>query len=153
VNCKRTHFVGTTLVLFMMLRDVRVLALGVMVKQCSLRPTRVEVDFVLALEVLSAGFLACQIFISHETGIAEALVMLLTGLCMSKVLAIPPHQAMAPVYCGYFFAWVGHFFFEHNRPATFIYPAYSLISDFRMYAGVLMGRHSLELQSLKDYFM
>ena len=41
---------------------------------------------------------------------------------------------------GYGFAWVGHFFFEHNRPATFQHPIYSLIGDFRMFADMLTGR-------------
>jgi len=34
---------------------------------------------------------------------------------------------------GYGFAWVGHFFFEKNRPATFTYPLYSLIGDWVMW--------------------
>lgn len=34
---------------------------------------------------------------------------------------------------GYGFAWVGHFFFEKNRPATFKYPLYSLIGDFKLF--------------------
>lgn len=42
--------------------------------------------------------------------------------------------------CGYFFAWVGHFFFEHNKPATFKYPFYSLVSDFIMYKDILTGK-------------
>ena len=41
---------------------------------------------------------------------------------------------------GYGFAWVGHFFFEHNRPATFRHPLYSLIGDWVMYKDILIGR-------------
>ena len=41
---------------------------------------------------------------------------------------------------GYGFAWVGHFFFEKNRPATFKYPFYSFISDWVMYKDILIGR-------------
>ena len=41
---------------------------------------------------------------------------------------------------GYGFAWVGHFFFEHNRPATFTYPLYSFIGDWVMWAQMLTGR-------------
>jgi len=41
---------------------------------------------------------------------------------------------------GYGFAWVGHFFFEHNRPATFKHPLYSLAGDFVMYRDILIGR-------------
>ncbi len=41
---------------------------------------------------------------------------------------------------GYGFAWVGHFFFEHNRPATFTYPFYSLAGDWVMFRDMLVGR-------------
>jgi hypothetical protein len=41
---------------------------------------------------------------------------------------------------GYAFAWVGHFFFEHNRPATFKYPAFSLMGDWRLWWEMLTGR-------------
>ncbi|ATP46234.1 DUF962 domain-containing protein [Pseudomonas kermanshahensis] len=44
---------------------------------------------------------------------------------------------------GYGFAWVGHFFFEKNRPATFTYPLYSLIGDFAMFRDILLGKISL----------
>lgn len=40
--------------------------------------------------------------------------------------------ALLPVI-GYGFAWVGHFFFEHNKPATFTYPLYSFMGDWVMY--------------------
>ncbi|PCJ38620.1 MAG: hypothetical protein COA99_11595 [Moraxellaceae bacterium] len=41
---------------------------------------------------------------------------------------------------GYGFAWVGHFFFENNRPATFTYPVYSLIGDWVMFKDILIGK-------------
>jgi hypothetical protein len=41
---------------------------------------------------------------------------------------------------GYGFAWVGHFFFEKNRPATFTYPIYSFIGDWVMYKDILTGK-------------
>ncbi len=37
---------------------------------------------------------------------------------------------------GYGFAWVGHFFFEKNRPATFKYPLYSFLGDWVMYKDI-----------------
>lgn len=43
---------------------------------------------------------------------------------------------------GYGFAWVGHFGFEKNRPATFKHPFYSLLGDFRMFWDILTGRVS-----------
>ena len=47
---------------------------------------------------------------------------------------------LAALVCGYGFAWVGHFFFEKNRPATFRHPFYSLAGDWVMFADVLRGR-------------
>lgn len=41
---------------------------------------------------------------------------------------------------GYGFAWLGHFFFEKNKPATFTYPIYSLIGDWAMYKDMLIGK-------------
>ena len=41
---------------------------------------------------------------------------------------------------GYGFAWIGHFFFEKNRPATFTYPVYSLIGDWVMFKDMLVGK-------------
>lgn len=41
---------------------------------------------------------------------------------------------------GYGFAWVGHFFFEKNRPATFTYPLYSFVADWIMFKDILTGK-------------
>ena len=44
---------------------------------------------------------------------------------------------------GYAFAWVGHFFFEHNRPATFKHPLFSFMGDWRLWWDVLTGRQRI----------
>jgi hypothetical protein len=41
---------------------------------------------------------------------------------------------------GYGFAWVGHFAFEKNRPATFRYPLYSFMGDWVMFKDMLIGK-------------
>lgn len=44
---------------------------------------------------------------------------------------------------GYSFAWIGHYFFEKNKPATFQYPAYSLASDFILFFDIIKGKQPL----------
>ncbi len=43
---------------------------------------------------------------------------------------------------GYAWAWVGHFFFEHNKPATFQYPWLSFRGDWKMWWQMLTGKIS-----------
>ena len=43
-------------------------------------------------------------------------------------------------FAGYGFAWVGHFFFEKNRPATFTYPLFSFAGDWVMFVQLLLGK-------------
>lgn len=47
---------------------------------------------------------------------------------------------LAAPLCGYGCAWIGHFAFEHNRPATFRQPVYSFMGDWQMFADILRGR-------------
>jgi hypothetical protein len=47
---------------------------------------------------------------------------------------------------GYGFSWVGHFFIEKNKPASFQYPLWSFISDYRMMWFMLSGKINGELE-------
>ena len=47
---------------------------------------------------------------------------------------------VAGIVAGYAAAWVGHFFFEKNKPATFTYPVYSFLGDWAMWRDMLTGR-------------
>lgn len=47
---------------------------------------------------------------------------------------------------GYGCAWVGHFFIEKNKPASFRYPLWSFLADWRMWFCILTGRISHELK-------
>jgi hypothetical protein len=47
---------------------------------------------------------------------------------------------LAGLVVGYAFAWVGHYFFEKNRPATFTYPFYSFLGDWVMWKETLTGK-------------
>jgi len=62
-------------------------------------------------------------------------------LCLVALVATGnPWWLLGAVVSGYAFAWVGHFAFEKNRPATFRHPLYSLMGDWVMYANTLRGR-------------
>lgn len=68
------------------------------------------------------------------------------GLVVTAVITGRWGLLLAALVCGYAFAWVGHYFVEHNRPATFRYPLWSFAADFRMWWSALTGRLKGELQ-------
>jgi len=74
----------------------------------------------------------------HFTG---TLLML---LCLAAMPFYPPALLAAPV-AGYGLAWIGHFVFERNRPATFGHPWWSLRGDLRMCRLILLGKMGAEL--------
>ena len=53
---------------------------------------------------------------------------------------------LVPMVCGYFFAWVSHGLIEKNKPATFTYPLWSLMSDYKMLFCFLTGQMPRELE-------
>lgn len=70
----------------------------------------------------------------HFVGTALVLVVLVLAVVVS------PWWLLAVPLTGYGFAWIGHFVFEKNRPATFKYPLYSLAGDWVMFFDILRGR-------------
>jgi len=71
----------------------------------------------------------------HFVGSSLALLCLATGLVRGQ-----PVYVLYALLCGYGFAWVGHFAFEKNRPASFKRPLYSFIGDWVMYKDILRGK-------------
>jgi hypothetical protein len=71
----------------------------------------------------------------HVVGSLLALALLVFGGLTGRWWAL----ALAPLV-GYGFAWVGHFVFERNVPATFTYPRYSFMGDWVMLWQALTGR-------------
>ena len=71
----------------------------------------------------------------HVVGTALAIVLFISALVARRWQLLA-----AALVAGYAFAWVGHFFFEHNSPATFRFPFYSLRGDFKLLRDVLSGR-------------
>lgn len=71
----------------------------------------------------------------HFAGSTVALICLLMIVITGNAWWL-----LGAVVSGYAFAWVGHFGFEKNRPATFRHPLYSLMGDWVMYADILRGR-------------
>ncbi|MDI1301105.1 MAG: DUF962 domain-containing protein [bacterium] len=65
---------------------------------------------------------------------------LVIGLALLSAFTRQPRLLWFIPLAGYGFAWLGHFVFEKNRPATFQYPFYSLWGDFVMYKDMLTGK-------------
>jgi hypothetical protein len=65
---------------------------------------------------------------------------LVLGCVLAALLTRDAWWLLGAPLCGYGFAWAGHFFFEHNRPATFSHPVYSFVGDWIMYKDLLTGK-------------
>jgi hypothetical protein len=73
----------------------------------------------------------------HFVGSTLVLLILLLAIASGR----PAWLWLLPV-AGYGCAWIGHFVYEKNRPATFRHPLYSLLGDWVMYTQMLRGKLS-----------
>ena len=71
----------------------------------------------------------------HFAGTSVGLACLVSALLTRNAWWL-----LAGVVAGYAFAWVGHYFFEKNRPATFTYPLWSFMGDWVMWQQILTGK-------------
>lgn len=70
-------------------------------------------------------------FVGSSLGLVCLALLLVTG---------QPGWLLLGLLCGYAFAWIGHFGFEKNKPASFKRPLYSFMGDWVMYKDIWTGR-------------
>lgn len=116
-TCRRLHFIGTALILIFSVFEPHVISSMIMAA------------------IMGYGVFAATRHIDH--GIIEMAAMLGTFLIFMRKLTGSWFKAVAVPVVAYGFAWAGHFYFEHNKPATFIYPMFSLAGDFRLFSEIL----------------
>jgi hypothetical protein len=80
----------------------------------------------------------------HFVGTALGLILLVWFIWSGRWYFFPLFLVV-----GYAFAWFAHFVVEKNRPATFKYPFWSFISDFKMMGYMLKGRMSDEVSRVQ----
>ena len=115
LTCRRLHFIGTTIAVGLMLSDINVL--------------------MAIVTSLTLSLMTCHITRHYDYGHVEALVALFAFLSqLSRANKI--NKGLQLLFVGYGFAWIGHFVFEKNRPATFVYPTYSFFGDFKLWLSI-----------------
>ena len=74
----------------------------------------------------------------HFIGTSIAVVLLVAAVATGH-----GWLALVALIEGYAFAWAGHYFFEHNRPATFQYPLFSFMGDWRLWWDILQRKQRM----------
>lgn len=79
--------------------------------------------------------------VAHFIGTSAFMTLLGTAIVARKPWLVP-----LSIVSGYGPAWYSHFFIEKNRPATFKYPVWSLLADFRMWGKMVSGTMDAEVE-------
>ena len=81
-----------------------------------------------------------------RTRVLHAIGSTLALACIALAISVNAWFLLAAPVIGYAFAWYGHFFVEHNKPATFGHPFYSLAADYVMVFKMVTGRMAEEVE-------
>ena len=119
-TCRRLHFVGTA-------GFLAVFGVALASAPIRLGPAVLAILAIGALGAIGARLEA------RRNAAPALLAMVAVGLWIQPWI-------LAGVVWAYAFAWIGHFRVEHNRPATFTYPLWSLLGDFKMWSLMLRGK-------------
>ena len=122
-GCKLLHFVGTCIIVALMVREPRIVPA--------------------MMAAAAVGLLAFRSFIGVPHGFFEMPLAIGAFMLATRLLAGSVKPALLVVFAGYGCAWFGHWFIELNKPATFVYPIFSLMGDFRMAAECALGYHPM----------
>ena len=115
--CQKLHFLGTTITMILFVTDFTF--------------------FMATTPALMVGMSLRLVTKSMSHGFVEFIPMLIMSMILQKALSNSYKKGLYLALIGYFFAWVGHFVYEKNVPATFTYPLFSLAGDIRMWFGLL----------------
>ena len=121
--CRVLHVIGTSILFGAIMFDI-------------------DIFFSLVPAIL-IGMCARAVTISVSHGFFEMILMMVTFLFSMHSLSGTGTRGLLLLICTYGFAWIGHFFYEQNKPATFIYPIYSLFGDIRLWTEILTAKQSL----------
>jgi len=81
-----------------------------------------------------------------RTRLLHAVGSILALICIALAIVKSAWWLLAAPLIGYSFAWYAHFFVEHNKPATFGHPFYSLAADYVMLWKILTGTMDTEVR-------
>jgi hypothetical protein len=81
----------------------------------------------------------------RRTRVLHAIGSTLALVCIALAIFVSPWFLLGAPLIGYAFAWYSHFFVEHNKPATFGHPFYSLAADFVMLWKIVTGKMDAEV--------